>query len=153
MSSAPPATAFIVRLVVSYVAGTVVAPLLWFLPAGAADTIAWESLSILTGLAALSVMISFKYFLLALVLALLFRRSICNHLLIWCAGAVAAVPILWLIEVYLREARGKELLSFLKDAGGGALIVGYYAFVYAAVFYAWNRVLRDQEERGLSLKT
>jgi hypothetical protein len=44
-------------------------------------------------------------------------------------------------------------LSFLKGTGGGALIVGYYAFVYAAVFYAWNRMSRPKEERKLSLKT
>jgi hypothetical protein len=153
MSSVPPASAFTVRLVFSYVAGTVLAPFIWLLPVATADTIKWESLSILAGFAALSVMFSFKYFLIALVLALLFRRSIYNHLLIWCALSVIAVPVLWLMEVYVREARGKDLLPFLKSTGGGTLVVGYYAFVYATTFYAWNVVSRKPAQNGPGLKT
>jgi hypothetical protein len=153
MLSVPPASAFIARLVLSYVTGTLLALLLWLLPAATADIVKWESLSILAGLAAVSFMFSFKYFLLALVLALLFRRSISNHLLIWCAASVAAVPVLWLAEVYLREARGKDILAFVKGAGGGVLVVSYYVFVYAAVFYVWSSVSRGRGRRELSLNT
>jgi hypothetical protein len=153
MASVPPVSAFIARLALSYVAGTVLAPLLWILPVATADSIKWESLSILAGLAALSVMFSFKYFLIALVLALLFRRSISNHLLIWCAASVAAVPVLWLAEVYLREARGKDILAFLKGMGGGALVIGYYAFIYTTLFYAWNWVARTRARQEPDLKT
>ena len=151
MSSVPPASVFIVRLVLSYVAGTILAPVLWLLPVATAEIVKWESLSILAGLAALSVMFSLKYFFLALVLALVFRRSISNHLLIWCAASVAGVPVLWLTEVYLREASGENLFAFLKGTGGGALIVCYYVFVYTAIFYAWNRAShgRTQQEPGL----
>ena len=60
---------------------------------------------------------------------------------------------MWLTEVYLREARGKDLLSSVKGAGGGVLIVGFYAFVYAPIFYARNRVSFKKAGRELSLKT
>src|SRR5262245_5586696 len=129
MSSVSPASAFVVRLVLCYVAGTVLASLLWGLAATAGK---WESLSIqslpsgLLIVAGLSVMVSFKYFLIALALALFFRRSISNHLLIWSAASVAAVPVLWLTEAYLREGRGEDLLAFLKNMGGSAAVVGYY---------------------------
>jgi hypothetical protein len=155
MSSVPPAPAFIVRLVLSYVAGTVLAPLLWALQTAASK---WESPSIqsltsgLLIVAALSVMVSFKYFLLALVFALLFRRSISNHLLIWCAASVAGVPVLWLTEAYLKEGRGEDLLAFLKSMGGSAAVVGYYAFVYAAIFYACNWVSHGRAENELDSK-
>lgn len=152
MSSVPPASVFIVRLVLCYVAGTVLAPLLWGLWGLTSAAGKGESLSVLSlasGLlivAALSVMVSFNYFLIALALALLFRRSISNHLLIWSAAAVAGVPVLWLTEVYLREGRGEDLLPFLKSMGGSAAVVCYYAFIYAAIFYAWNWVSRGRAE-------
>jgi hypothetical protein len=153
MSSVPPVSTFIARLALSYVAGTILAPLLWVLPVATTYSIKWKILSIFTGLAALSVMFSFKYFLIALVLALLFHRSISNHLLIWCAASLPAVPVLWLAEVYLREARGKDILPFLKNTGEVAMVVCYYVFVYAAIFYAWNRVARTRAQQEADLKT
>src|SRR5262249_11136634 len=152
MSSVPPAPAFILRLVLSYVAGTVLAPVLWVLWALLAAPARAESpsaLSLVPGIAViawLSFIFSYKYFLLALVLALLFRRSISNHLLIWSAASFAAVPALWLTEAYLKEGGGKDLLPFLKSMGGSAAVVCYYVFVYAAIFYAWNRVSRRGAE-------
>jgi hypothetical protein len=159
MSSVPPAPAFIVRLVLSYVAGTVVAPLLWALWGLAAAAGRAESASILSltsGIAIvawLSFIFSFKYFLLALALALLFRRSISNHLLIWSAASVAGVPVLWLTEAYLKEGRGQDLLPFLKSMGGSAAVVCCYAFVYAAIFYVWNWVSRRGAENEPGSKT
>jgi hypothetical protein len=159
MSSVPPAPAFIVRLVLSYVAGTVLAPLLWGLWVLASAPARAESPSVLSfipGIAIfawLSFIFSYKYFLLALALALLFRRSISNHLLIWSAASVAGVPVLWLAEAYLKEGRGKDLLPFLKSVAGSAAVVCYYVFVYAAIFYAWNWVSRRRAENEPGSKT
>jgi hypothetical protein len=56
------------------------------------------------------------------------------------------------MEVYLRESRGQDFLAFLKSQESSAAFVGYYVFVYAAIFYGWNKVAAREGGARAELK-
>jgi hypothetical protein len=139
----PPASIFILRLLLSYVLGTITAPLLWLSPALLSNLEAiGSSLGFLAAVILFSVMLSYKYLILAVFLALLFRRSLWKNLFVWAAASPFAVTVLWAIEVYLFETGEKDFGTFLRSGGSTAAIVFFYSIVYVLIFYFWNRPLR-----------
>jgi hypothetical protein len=139
----PPASIFIRRLLLSYAVGTLAATLLWLLPALLSDLGAiGSSLGFVATVIIFSVVLSFKYLILAAILALLFCRNIWNNLFAWSAAAPFVVTLLWTVADYLFETQEKDFIGFLRAAGSAAVIVFFYSAICALIFYFWNRPRR-----------